>query len=316
VTAKINFWRLTSIVTVPLLVASGYALFAITARANQELSERATGNRAISAGQSHAKGIQMDAWLGSMIDWYYSKKESEQFEELFIRDFFRDQKGGVFVDVGASDYRDASLTYFLDRHLGWSGLAIDAIEHYRTDYEKHRPRTQFFSFFVGDKDGDKVDFFVVRGNERQSSGVQEIGDLHSKTEAVDKTEVQSVTLNTLLRKAHLEKFDLLNMDIELAEPGALRGFDIAHYQPKLVVIESYPQVRAFMDEYFAKAGYEQIEEYAQHDARNLYFTPKALHAEWKQRKAPWDEVDAQFPPHPFVASADAPRAEPNAAPEH
>jgi FkbM family methyltransferase len=300
-------------VTVPLLIASGYMLFAI--RAQLPMPPDSSGGKARST--SERKTTQLDPWLVSMIDWYYPRKSSEQWEELFIRDFFRDQKGGVFLDVGASDYRDASLTYYLDRHLGWSGVAIDAIEHYRADYEKYRPRTRFFRFYVSDKDDDKADFYVVRNDERKSTGVLEAEELHKNDGlAIDKTEVPTITLNTLLTKAGVEKIDLMNMDIELAEVVALRGFDIARFAPKLVVIEAHAPVKTFVLEYFAKAGYEQIEPYADHDIRNFYFVPKAVHEEWKQRKAPWDEINEQFPPGKATAQLDAAHADvkPGAAP--
>lgn len=292
-------------ITLPVIAAGGYLLLTT----QQQLRAASGGDRPDLGAAPRPSRKPTDPWLTDMVDWYYGHKNSEQWEELFIRDFFRDQKGGVFVDIGASDYREASLTYFLDKHLGWSGVAVDAIAHYGKDYEKYRPRTQFFSFYVGDKDGDKAEFFVVHGDERKSSGAKELGDRYrDEGRQVDETEVQTITLNTLLTKAGVDKIDLLTMDIELAEEAALKGFDVTRFQPKLVVVEAYDQVRPFITEYFAKAGYELMEQYTTSDARNLYYAPKALHEQWKQRKAPWDEVDAQFPVH-RSAAAGAPPAD-------
>src|SRR6267143_495697 len=62
-------------------------------------------------------------------DWFKAQfgpvAYSEHAEEWLIRDFFRDQRGGFFVDVGSYDYKKFSNTYYLDQVLGWSGLAID-----------------------------------------------------------------------------------------------------------------------------------------------------------------------------------------------
>src|SRR5689334_646284 len=72
---------------------------------------------------------------------YGPDRNSEHGEEWIVRDFFGDQRGGVFVDVGANDYRRFSNTYYLDTALGWSGLAIEPQTKFAADYAKHRPRT-------------------------------------------------------------------------------------------------------------------------------------------------------------------------------
>ena len=50
---------------------------------------------------------------------------TEREEEWFIRDFFKDKRGGFFVDVGANHYQLGNKTYYLERHKGWSGIAIE-----------------------------------------------------------------------------------------------------------------------------------------------------------------------------------------------
>src|SRR5687768_6078037 len=76
---------------------------------------------------------------------YGPARHSEHAEEWIIRDFFRDQRDGTFVDVGSAHYQTFSNTYYLEQTLGWSGVAIDAQEEFARDYAQHRPRTKFFS---------------------------------------------------------------------------------------------------------------------------------------------------------------------------
>ena len=68
-------------------------------------------------------------------------------EELIIRDFFNDRRDGVFLDVGAFHYKMVSSTYYLEEHLGWSGIAVDALAEFAIGYIQHRPRTRFFNFW-------------------------------------------------------------------------------------------------------------------------------------------------------------------------
>jgi hypothetical protein len=88
-------------------------------------------------------------------------------------------------------------------------------------------------------------------------------------------EVPTITLNDLLRREGIERFDLLVMDIELAEPRALAGFDIDRYRPRLACIESHPQNRQTILNYFTDHGYVLVGKYLRMDAQNLYFGPRA-----------------------------------------
>ena len=86
------------------------------------------------------------------------KLYSQHDEELVIRDFFQDRKDGLFLDVGCAWPVKMSTTYYLEKHLGWSGIAIDALEEYGPAWKAERPRSKFFTFLVSDH-SDTVDAF-------------------------------------------------------------------------------------------------------------------------------------------------------------
>ena len=86
----------------------------------------------------------------------------------------------------------------------------------------------------------------------------------------------TITLNDLLQRERTEGIDLLVMDIELAEPRALAGFDIDRYKPRLVCIESQPQVRQKILDYFDDHGYVVVGKYLRMDTQNLYFTTRPV----------------------------------------
>jgi len=214
--------------------------------------------------------------LRTELDNYYPKRYSEKNEEIMIRSFFKDRRGGFFLDVGAYHYKTASNTYYLEKNLDWSGIAIDANGEFAQGYEKNRPRTQFFNFFISNKSDTLADIFIVRdrGELTRSTAV---ADLVSgrKTE---KVQIPTISLNDLLNKLRVEKIDFLNMDIELWEPQALAGFDIDKYKPELVCIEAHYQVREQLLPYFLDYGYVRLDQYFLFDQRNWYFTPREFYA--------------------------------------
>ncbi len=203
------------------------------------------------------------------------KLYSQQDEELVIRDFFDDRKGGFFVDVGSAHWEELSTTYFLEKHLGWSGIAIDAQARYAEGYKKYRPRTKFFAYAVSDKSGETLKFYLAWGlSSLDPDWHKPFSQGEGKPKMVD---VRSITLNDLLEQNRVAKIDFLSMDIEGAEPAALAGFDIEKYHPELVCIEVVPAHREILAAYFEQHSYERIDE--KRDAINWYLKPKPRRGE-------------------------------------
>ena len=205
-------------------------------------------------------------------EWFKAKygpsRNSEHAEEWIIRDFFHDRRDGMFVDVGSYDYRRFSNTYYLDQTLGWSGVAVDAQEEFAADYAKYRPRTKFFSYFVSDRSDVVESLFVPRLNNLVASSNK---DFAERDESSGERKVHTITLNDLLRRTQISKVDFMSMDIELAEPKALAGFDIERFAPRLVVVEAHPEVRQRLLDYFAQHRYRVVGRYLRADPDNLWF---------------------------------------------
>lgn len=202
---------------------------------------------------------------------YGPKLYSEEDEELIIRDFFHDRRGGYFADIGSGHFRNHSTTYYLEKALGWHGLAVDANCAFGDDYSLYRRHTRFFCYFVGAKSDTRVEFFIQPANLRLSTGD---AALASRWFTFQKTSVPSITLDDLLNLAGAAHIDFLSMDIERGEPAALSGFDIERYRPEFVCIESYPEVREQILDYFFRFRYVIVRTYDGLDSRNLYFAPR------------------------------------------
>ena len=203
---------------------------------------------------------------------YGPDKYSRNEEEWIIRDFFKDRRGGVFVDVGAAHYKSTNNTYYLEQKLGWSGIAVEPLRHFAADYATYRPRTRFRSFFVSDVSDDRVKMYTYGEDFAASSSnrdwVERFGGSPREVEAV------TITLNDLLAREKIQTFDFLSMDIELAEPKALAGFDIERFRPALVCIEAHPDIRQMILDYFARHNYVIVGKYLRVDELNLYFAPR------------------------------------------
>lgn len=215
----------------------------------------------------------------------YGKRWSQHNEEIVIRDFFEDRRDGFFVDVGAARARKMSTTYYLEKELGWRGLAIDAQDRWRAGYEEHRPNTKFLHVLVTDEPGEET-FYRAKDKPTLSSIEERRAAKGGEYEAV---KMRANTLDRLLDAEGVEKIDFLSMDIEDAEPAALAGFDIQRFAPELVCIEAHAPVREAILAYFTEHGYARIEVYRKYDRTkyhhkgigelNWYFAPRDVVSE-------------------------------------
>lgn len=195
-------------------------------------------------------------------------------EERIVRHFFDDRQGGVFVDVGAFLPTKYSTTYYLEKHLGWSGLAIDAQPKLGKSWRQLRPRSRFFSYIVTDHSGTFETLFLsgaISSTKRGHVG-EVVPDLADRE--LQEIQVPTITLNELLDREGITKVGFLSMDIEQGEPAALAGFDIERFAPELVCIEAFGEGRKAIGDYFHRHGYERIEAYDAYDEHNWYFRPR------------------------------------------
>lgn len=205
---------------------------------------------------------------------------SQRKQELIIRHFFKDRRDGFFVDVGCFHWKKSSTTCYLERLLGWSGIGIDAQEKFGPEWKKYRPRSKFFAYAVTDKSGETITFYLTGDDSDTKTGGTsstettnlEIWQKQMELE-IRETTVPTITLNDLLDREGVEKIDFLSMDINGAEPVALKGFDIKRFKPELVCVEASRHRREELLEYFHRNGYKRIDEYLEHDRVDWYFTP-------------------------------------------
>ena len=202
---------------------------------------------------------------------YGPDHQTEGPEEWLIRDFFQGRRGGFFVDVGANHHQQFSKTWYLEKELGWSGIAIEPLQQFAAGYAEHRPGTKFFPLFVSAKSDEAAQLYVIDSNTSVSSSNREFIEIFGSPDRVET--VPTIALDDLLAREGRQQIDFLSMDIELHEPEALKGFDIGRWRPALVCIEGLLTVRQPILDYFTRHGYVLIGKYLRADTENLYFRP-------------------------------------------
>ena len=201
---------------------------------------------------------------------YGPRRDSLGGEEWIARDFFQDKREGVFLDVGASRYKEGSNTYYLETVLGWSGVAVEPQTKFAADYKTYRPRTIFVPVFAGSRSDSTTKLYVPEKDAIASSNPTFAQTGGAIATAID---TRTMRLDDILDQAGLTRVDFLSMDIELAEPEALAGLTLDRYGIQLACIEGHPQVRQQIIDYFTAHGYALLGKYLRADTNNLWFAP-------------------------------------------
>jgi FkbM family methyltransferase len=200
---------------------------------------------------------------------YGPSRDSEHVEEWILKDFFKERRDGIFVEVGANHHQRASNTYYLETALGWSGIAVEPQIKFAEGYKRYRPRTTFVPLFISDVSNQQATLYVTQ-NDLVASGVREFTEGFGE---VTPTAATTSTLDDVLDRLNLKAIDFLSIDIELAEPQALEGFSIGRFTPALVAIEAHPPVRQQILDYFARNQYALVGRYWRADSHNFWFAP-------------------------------------------
>lgn len=69
--------------------------------------------------------------------------QSQIGQDKFVVEQLGNKQNGTFLDIGAGFYKNISNTYYLEKALGWRGIAIDIETKYQEEWDANRKNTVF-----------------------------------------------------------------------------------------------------------------------------------------------------------------------------
>ncbi len=179
-------------------------------------------------------------------------------EDIIAYDFFR-SKGlskGFFIEAGAFNGIELSNTYVFDA-LGWNGLLIEPHPDFYEECRRNRPWSTVVQCALGDCAAAETitltDAGVLSFTQADVEHISRCKHDHASLKIIS---VPLTRLDVLLGTIQPERAHFLSLDVEGAELSALRGFDIARWNPLLLVIEiEEHRPKDEIDSFLAKNGY-------------------------------------------------------------
>jgi FkbM family methyltransferase len=167
-------------------------------------------------------------------------------EDLLIYDMFDGKADGFFIEVGAFDGYNYSVTYALEA-MGWKGLLIEAIPDRAAECKARRANSRVVNAALSRRGSTGETSFTITADQYggmlsyHTTTAQHL----SGTKEAPKTvvTVPLTTMDDLLKDnpptaaGGTGEIDVASIDVEGGEVPLLQGFDLHKHRPKVLLLE-------------------------------------------------------------------------------
>lgn len=196
-----------------------------------------------------------------MVEFY-----GQHGEDCVLWSVFQDLKTpGFFLDVGALDGKRFSNTYVFEQ-AGWTGMCVEAHPFYVPYVKRNRPNSIVVHAAASNENKDKTKFYANKLGSLSTLDAS-MATLFSTKYAkhfkgFTEIEVPMRTVDSMLEEHNIKRVQVVSIDVEGTELDVLKGFNIAKYKPRILVIEAIDKARA-----------NKIKAYL---AKNKYYCPRKV----------------------------------------
>ena len=169
---------------------------------------------------------------------FFPKKTYSMYgEDLFINNYFKNKKNGIYLDVGAYHPLDGNNTYLLYKKKNWHGINIDVNPLSIELFQKARKFDLNINTAVSNKKGFVTLYFRKKINMLNTLS-KKIARIHFRNGFKEKI-IKSNTLDNILDQTRYKnkKIDFFNLDVEGHELDILESLNFKKYQPTLICVE-------------------------------------------------------------------------------
>lgn len=196
---------------------------------------------------------------------------AQNFEDVMLWRALKHIENGFYVDVGANDPVDDSVTkFFYD--AGWAGINIEPVPKYFSLLQEARPRDINLQVAAGDHNGT-IKIFDVRSIRGWGTSSEILANQYAENGLdVEVIEVPEISLSQICSEHVGQKeIHFLKIDVEGMEIPVLRGMNFTVWRPWIILVESLDREsnswNITIEEFLLSCGYRK----QYHDGINDYY---------------------------------------------
>jgi FkbM family methyltransferase len=191
---------------------------------------------------------------------YFANSKSQLRQDLFALCHLGFKRNGYFVEFGATNGRDLSNTYLMEKELGWDGILAEPAKVWHADLKKNR-NCNIETSCIWKDTNSTLTFNQVAAPELSTISSYSDTDLHKQARKEGNTyEVKTISLSDLLLKYKAPKqIDYLSIDTEGSEYEILSSFDFSEYTFGVITCEhNYTPMRHKIHSLLSSQGYKRV----------------------------------------------------------
>lgn len=212
-------------------MASGTA--SLSSRARWKLAhllwpERLRPNKLLTRWRLRAAEAEATArWRAGAEGTFRPEARSQNGEDVLLWDLVGDREHGFFIEAGAYDGYEFSVSYLFEG-AGWTGLLVEPLADRAAECTARRPGSRVVNAALSRP-----------GAPERATFTRDSVEWYSRLAPADGggDVVRVTTLDELL-EGHTGAIDFVVLDLEGHEGEALAGFDLARWQPTALLVES------------------------------------------------------------------------------
>lgn len=170
----------------------------------------------------------------------FTTSYSQNREDYLISCFFPDVKKGFYVDVGANDPDEDSVTKLFYKE-GWHGINIEPLRSKYLLLQQKRPRDINLNIGISSRSG-KMSFREYSGHGLSTFSSQMKSEYKEKNDKNIQTykdyEVTVKTLKEVFEENKVKTINFIKIDVEGLEAEVIRGNEWGVFRPELICIEA------------------------------------------------------------------------------